>query len=233
MIEDVYPHAMEQKKIGDLNSYVLFPQSEDHYPQNAVILVHGYGANGRDLISIGQEWALDCPDTLFIAPDAPDRCELAPMGHQWFSLDNYTREAMEKEISTAWKILSKFIDDVMDEYSLTENKIILMGFSQGTMMALHAALMRKNPCAGVLGYSGRLLINKEQLDTIPHKKMPIHLIHGSADLVVSVDEWEDAMAILKDNKYNITGYKTKGLGHGIDITGIESGLYFIKENLYP
>lgn len=222
---------MEQKKIGELNSYVLFPQSEDRYPQNVVILLHGYGANGRDLISIGQEWAPSCPDTIFISPDAPDVCEATPIGRQWFSLNEYTREAMERDIDTTWEKLSEYIDAVIEEYSISENNVLLMGFSQGTMMALYVALMREKPCAGVLGYSGRLL-NNDKLTQSEHKKMPIHLIHGSADSVVPVNEWEIATKALKNNQFNITGYKTKGLGHNIDINGIESGLYFIKDSLY-
>lgn len=221
---------MEQKKIGDLNSYVLFPQSEDNYPDSAVILLHGYGSNGRDLISLAAEWAPHCSSTIFISPDAPYVCEATPLGQQWFSLENYTREAMEKEIETEWERASHYINAVIDEYSLTENRIVLVGFSQGTMMSLYASLLRDNPCAGVLGYSGRLL-NEQKLIQSAHKSMPIHLIHGSADTVVPVEEWEKAMNILKTNEFRVTGYKSKGLAHNIDHTGVESGFHFIRQCL--
>lgn len=221
---------MEQKKIGKLNSYVLFPESDERYPTSAVIFLHGYGSNGRDLISIGDEWAPHCPATVFISPDAPQQCEQTPIGRQWFSLNEYTREAMEREIEHYWKNLSNYIDAVIDEYTLTEDQIILVGFSQGTMMALYTALLRDNACAGVLGYSGRLL-SEEKLMQSPHKTMPIQLIHGTSDMVVSVDEWDNAMALFKSHKFNITGHTSNGLGHGINTQGIESGLFFIKDYL--
>lgn len=221
---------MEQKKIGDLNSYVLFPQSEDNYPDSAVILFHGYGSNGRDLISLANEWAPHASSTIFISPDAPFPCESTPLGNQWFSLEEYTRDAMEKEIEKNWKIASNYINAVIDEYSLTENKIVLCGFSQGTMMALYTSLLRDNPCAGVLGYSGRLL-NEQKLIQSPHKKMPIHLIHGASDVVVPPEEWNNAGNILKKNDFIVTGYKAKGLGHNIDNQGIESGYHFIMDCL--
>ena len=221
---------MERKKIGKLNSYIHFPQSDETYPDSAVILLHGYGSNGQDLISLGQEWAPHFPSTIFISPDAPHQCEQSPMGQQWFSLNEYTRDAMEREIESAWTITSDYIDAVMDEYSLTEDRIIFIGFSQGTMMSLYTALSRDNACAGVLGYSGRLL-NEEKLIQSPHKNMPIHLIHGTADMVVSADEWDSAMAMLKNNKFNVTGYTSKGLGHNIDAQGVESGIFFIRDCL--
>lgn len=221
---------MEQKKIGELNSYIHFPESDETYPDSAVILLHGYGSNGQDLISLGKEWAPHFPSTIFISPDAPHQCEQSPMGQQWFSLNEYTRDAMEREIESAWKTTSDYIDAVMNEYSLTEDRIILIGFSQGTMMSLYTALLRDNACAGVLGYSGRLL-NKQKLMQSLHKDMPIHLIHGTADMVVSPDEWDSAMAILKDNQFNVSGYTSKGLGHGIDGQGIESGTAFIRDCL--
>jgi len=221
---------MEQKTIGKLNTHTLFPNSDKGYPDSAVILLHGYGSNGQDLISLGHEWSSHFPATIFLSPDAPHQCEQSPLGQQWFSLNEYTRDSMEREIESAWEITSKYIDDVMDEYSLTEDRIILIGFSQGTMMSLYTALMRDNACGGVLGYSGRLL-NENKLIKSPHKNMPIHLVHGTADMVVSADEWDNAMTILKDNNFSVTGYTSKGLGHGIDVEGIESGVFFIRDCL--
>ena len=220
--------------MGGLKSYIVFPSSEDAYPKNAVILVHGYGANGRDLISLGSEWAHECPDTLFIAPDAPKMCEATPLGQQWFSLADFSMEAMEAQIAIAWKTLSDYIDKVTEDFNIPEKNILLCGFSQGTMMALYTALRRKNNCAGVLGYSGVLLGTDTQVQIAPNKKnLPIHLIHGTNDPVVPSQAWDDAMAFFKEAGFQkITGYKSKGLGHNIDMNGIESGLYFIRECLY-
>jgi phospholipase/carboxylesterase len=224
---------MEIINISGLKTYTIYPHTETTHAKNAVILVHGYGANGRDLIGLGTEWAPQCPSTLFLSPDAPHICEATPLGKQWFSLENFTIEGMEKQIATAWKVLSDYIDAVISDYNIPEKNILLCGFSQGTMMSLYTALHRKNNCAGVLGYSG-ILLGTQSLDPPQKKKdLPIHLIHGSADPVVPVQAWDDAMTYLKDSGFEkLTGFKTKGLGHNIDITGVESGQYFIKDQFY-
>jgi phospholipase/carboxylesterase len=224
---------MKIKAVGNLNSYIIDPTSGEQFPESVVILVHGYGANGRDLIGLGAEWAPHCPDTAFISPDAPQLCEATPLGQQWFSLEDFSVPSMEKQIITAWETLSDYIDQVIEEFKVPEQKIVLCGFSQGTMMALYTALNRKNNCAGILGYSGVLLGMSTGDIPVIKKSLAIHLIHGSADTVVPVDAWESAMAFFKDNKFkNVTGHKSKGLGHNIDMNGMESGLYFIRECLY-
>jgi phospholipase/carboxylesterase len=223
--------SIEQRKIGQLDSYLLNPNLDDSHPESAVILLHGYGANGRDLISLAAEWAPRCPKTIFIAPDAPTVCEATPLGRQWFSLDPFSRDNMERQIQNHWRSASQFIDAVIEEFKIVESKIILCGFSQGTMMCLYTALSRKNQCAGVLGYSG-MLLGEDNAKLSPHKHIPIHLIHGKADAVVPVIEWEKSMAFFQDNGFtNITGYSSKGLAHNIDLNGIESGLYFIRHLL--
>lgn len=220
---------MKQRKVGNLNSYIVQSDTQDFY-DSAVILIHGYGANGRDLISLGNEWLPKNQNTIFIAPDAPYPCEASPFGLQWFSLDDYTKPAMELEIKSHWKKLSDYIDATVQEFKIPENKIILCGFSQGCMMALYTGLMRENSCAGILGYSGMLLCPEIATKT-KHKKLLINLIHGSSDVVVPVEEWEDAMTVLKLNGFPVTGHKSKGLGHGIDMNGIESGGFFIRDCL--
>ena len=220
---------MKQRKIGGLNSYIIQSETQDYF-DSAVILIHGYGANGRDLISLGTEWLPKNPNTVFIAPDAPFPCEASPFRFQWFSLDNYTKPAMEIEIKHNWKKLSDYIDAVIADFKIPESKVVLCGFSQGTMMALYTALSRPNHCAGVLGYSGMMLC-PEIATTTKHKKMPICLIHGSADSVIPVQEWEDAMTIFKLNGFPISGHKSKGLAHGINENGIESGGFFIWDCL--
>ena len=224
---------MKITTVGDLNSYIIAPASGEQFPESLVIMVHGYGANGRDLIGLGAEWAPHCPDTMFISPDAPELCEATPLGQQWFSLEDFSLPGMEKQIISAWRTLSDYIDRVSEEFRVPEQKILLCGFSQGTMMSLYTALNRKSNCAGVLGYSGILLGMSHTDIPIIKKSIPIHLIHGSADTVVPVEAWENAMTFLKDNKFkNVTGHKSKGLGHNIDMNGVESGLYFIRECLY-
>ena len=219
---------MKKDIIGKLNSFYILPEEET--PNSAVILLHGYGANGRDLIDLGEEWKNQFPNTLFISPDAPFECEASPVGRQWFSLSEYTHQAMHREISSQWHHLNDYIDAVINHFKIPENKIVLCGFSQGTMMALYTMMAREGKCAGVLGYSGRLL-DHELVAEAKNKSVPIHLIHGSADPVVPVDNWETAMEILSNNSFQVTGHKTKGLAHNIDLNGIESGQFFIKDCL--
>jgi len=223
---------MKNKVIGKLQSYIL-PQNEKYSePDGIVILIHGYGANGRDLLSLADNWIKDMPALAFVSPDAPDECEASSLGRQWFSLQNFDRESKEREIATAWKHLSDYIDAVMDEYKISDDKILLCGFSQGTMMALYTAMKREKPCAGVLGYSG-ILLDKNLVQTTENKDIPIHLIHGMADTVIPINEWENAFKTLRSNGFKVSGYKAKGLGHGIDFEGIDSGYYFIKDCMYP
>jgi phospholipase/carboxylesterase len=219
---------MHHSVIGDLNSFYIAP--EEGNPDSVIIFIHGYGANGRDLIGLSHDWKGQFPNTVFVSPDAPFECEASPFGRQWFSLADYTHEAMEREIQIAWKHLNRYIDNVIAHFGIVEQKIVLCGFSQGTMMALHTIMKRETKCAGLLGYSGRLL-DHDLVKETKNKDVPIHLIHGSADPVVPVEEWDTAMTLLGDNGFTATGYKSKGLAHNIDLNGIESGASFIKECL--
>lgn len=220
---------MQQKNIGNLNCYVIEPDA-DVQPDSIVVLFHGYGADGRDLISIADIWAERLRNVVFIAPNSLEQCEDSPFGKQWFSLNPYTKEAMVSEIHNTTQMMDNFIKGIYQEYGVKSHRIVLSGFSQGCMMALHTALVSQDPFAGVLGYSGMLLdadVAKKSLN----KRTPIHLIHGTADTVVPSAEWDEATSTLKNLNYPVTGYKTKGLDHSIDFQGIDSGLFFLVECL--
>ena len=218
---------IKQTKIGTLNSYAIEPAGA---PESVVMILHGYGADGRDLIDIGGEWQATLPDTVFISPDAPFPCEMSPMGRQWFSLAEYTIPAMEREIIPVWDTLDRYLDDVLSHYNLSDDRLVISGFSQGCMMALYALPRRKKPCAGVLGYSGRLL-GGNALEAKQNASTPIRLIHGDIDAVVPPDSLPHAMQTLQGLGYNVTGTITRGLGHGIDGQGIRDGAAFIKDCL--
>lgn len=216
---------MKQETIANLTSYIIEPETT---VDNVVILLHGYGADGQDLISIGDMWKQDLPSTVFISPNAPHQCEQSPYGYQWFSLLDFTKDAMRQKIANTHDGLSVYIDAILQKYNLTDDKLILSGFSQGCMMSLNTALLRPQPCAGVLGYSG-LLVDHNLPKQSTNKNTPVHLIHGEDDNVVPVQEWINATSVLTDAGFKVSGYTTPGLPHGIDPQGIKSGLGFIKE----
>jgi phospholipase/carboxylesterase len=198
-------------------------------PTSAVLLLHGLGSNGQDLIALAPYWAKYLPDTVFISPDAPFVCDMVPPGYpnayQWFSLQNRAPDKIEAGIKTALPHLKTLMDRVLDEYSLSADKLALVGFSQGTMMSLYAAPRYKDCTAGVLGYSGALF----GADDLPEKahKPPIHLIHGEADDVVPVAAYHDALEKLTQKGFTVTGHTTPGLPHSIDEHGIKSGGKFL------
>lgn len=213
---------IRSENIGGLPTYIVDPVS-GKTPAHIVVLLHGYGADGRDLIGIGADWAQNLPDTVFVSPDAPSPCEMSAMGRQWFSLREYTDAAMTREIEQVFPVVNAWLDAVLAHFGLQDKDMILSGFSQGSMLSLYVASRREHACAGVLGYSGRLLGNP-----VNHTAMPIHLIHGQADQVVPVSSWHEAKKTLEGNGYNVTGHTTPALPHGIDMEGITSGLAFIQ-----
>ncbi|MFA5592395.1 MAG: dienelactone hydrolase family protein [Micavibrio sp.] len=212
-----------------LKSYTHSPKSGKK-PENIVILLHGLGANGADLIDLAGYWEQALPDTVFVSPDAPFPCDMAPYGFQWFSLQSRAPAAMLEGIETAVPILNRFIDETLEQYGLADEKLALAGFSQGTMMSLYTAPRRAKRIAGVLGYSGALL-GAESLREEGVHKIPVRLIHGDADPVVPVEAYHMAKAALEGAGFTVSGGVTRGLPHSIDMAGIESGGAFLKEIL--
>lgn len=217
---------MKELVINNLKTYAIIPDEV----QSLVILCHGYGSNGMDLIGLAKEWAPHCPTTAFISPDAPYPCEIGGGGFQWFSLAEYTPEVMKGLIRKEWKKLDAYIDKALEEFQLAEDRLILSGFSQGCMMALHTAFARETACVGILGYSGRLL-DQSIIDSNTHGDMPVCLIHGIEDNIVPVSAWDEAMTALKSKNITVSGHKSDGLPHGIDGQGLLEGLDFIQANL--
>lgn len=199
-------------------------------PHQLVVLLHGLGSNGQDLISLAPLWARELPNALFVSPDAPFPCDMAPMGHQWFSLQEWTEDAMLKGAEKAFPIVDNYLDKLLKNTGLTDETMALVGFSQGTMMSLYTAPRRRNACAGVLGYSGALLGAKLLKNANVHK-VPTCLIHGDADTVVPVTAWHQGMAALKELDVPVEGSLLPGLAHGIDDAGIRMGLDFLKAKL--
>lgn len=216
--------------MSEYNDYIQGPKS-GNAPKQVIVLLHGYGSNGRDLISLAPYWQDAAPDALFISPDAPFPCE-AGSGYQWFSLAEYTPEKMLNGAQTATSLLNGYLDTVLTKYNLSNKQLILVGFSQGTMMSLYTGPRRKDKIAGILGYSGAL-IGGEDLDK--QNKPPVHLIHGESDGVVPVGAYHHAVETLTQTGFDVSGHTTPNLDHSIDGKGIESGAKFIekttKENI--
>lgn len=195
-----------------------------------VIFLHGYGASGEDLISIGHEWAPYLPDAAFVSPHAPEVCEAFSAGYQWFSIRAIDPQAFEREkqAARAMPALNAFIDAQIEKWGVAEENLAVAGFSQGAMMAMYTMPRRQKPCAGVIGYSG-MLIEAEALKAPGIVKMPVLAIHGSADDVVP-----PAMLHTVGNGFEAAGFNVEtvlrpGLGHGIDGFGLTRGLEFLKE----
>ena len=159
-----------------LNTTILKPLSKES-PKNAVILCHGYGGDGKDISLLASYWKTYLPDTLFICPDGPEKCDVSPSGFQWFDLMNQSQEQILAKSLVAEIKLNKFIDEVMEKNNLSGNKIAIGGFSQGCMISLQTGLKRKNKINCILGYSGKI-IDQEHLEKNMKSRPAIILMHG-------------------------------------------------------
>jgi len=190
-----------------------------------VLLLHGYGSDGADLIALAPHLGPQLPDALFLAPNAPQRCD-AGFGYQWWPLHTFSDAALAAGAASAAGAIDAFIDRKLEQYGLTESDLALVGFSQGTMMALHVGLRRPRPVAGIVGYSGALT-GAEELAGAAITTPPVLLIHGSADMVVPVSALHEAERALKPLGVEVTTHVSPGLGHSVDETGLRLGAAFL------
>lgn len=214
------------------NYYEYEPQ--DGEVESLVVMLHGVGSNGRDLISLAPMLASGLPGTKFISPDAPYSCDMMPPGYpdsyQWFSLKTYDQPFLLAGVKSVFPLVEEFLETLIKQYNIPYNKLALLGFSQGTMTGLYTAPRLKETIAGILGYSGALLWDAET-KAEELNRMPIRLIHGRSDDVVPVGSWHSAMEVLKAHDYEVDGHTTPGLTHSIDQEGIDSGLSFLQKIL--
>lgn len=199
-------------------------------PRSLVILLHGYGSNGDDLIGLAPYWRASLPDTVFMAPNAPEPCPGAPGGYQWWSLTDLGRESRAAGVRQAAPLVNAFIDMHRTAYDLPNSKVALVGFSQGTMMALHVAPRRPEALAGVVGYSG-MLADAEALQTEVKTKPPLLLVHGDADQMVPFAAMGQAETAFKGLGFEIETHVSRGLGHSIDEAGLRLGGAFLARVL--
>jgi phospholipase/carboxylesterase len=199
-----------------------------------VIFLHGYGADGSDLLGLADPLAPHMPGTVFVAPDAPERSAMNPMGFQWFPIpwiDGSSEEQSEAGMARAVDDLNAFLDQVMAEEGIAADRTVLVGFSQGTMMSLHVAPRRAGELAGVVGFSGRLL-GPERLASEVVVRPPVLLIHGDQDEVVPPQSLPEAAEALEAAGWQeVYAHVMKGTGHGIAPDGLSVALAFMRDRL--
>jgi phospholipase/carboxylesterase len=202
--------------------------------RSVVVFLHGYGANGADLLGLADPLSEHMPDTLFVAPDAPEHCAGSPMGFQWFPIpwiDGSSEEESQRGMQAAVEDLNAFLDALMVDEDILPEQVVLFGFSQGTMMSLHVAPRREDAIAGVVAFSGRLL-EPELLTDEAISRMPILLVHGDQDDVVPVKALpEAAEALQKANFKEVYAHVQKGTAHGIAPDGLSVALAFMRDKL--
>lgn len=201
--------------------------------KSAVIFVHGYGADGADLLGLAEPLAPHLPDTAFFSPDAPEPCAGNPFGRQWFPipwLDGSSEAAARDGLLRAAEDLNGFLDAVLAEEGLQPEALALVGFSQGAMISLHIAPRRSTAIAGVVAISGRLL-HPEGLQAEARVKPPVLLIHGDRDEVVPFQDMGLAGNALLAAGFETYGHVMQGTGHGIAPDGLGVALQFLSERL--
>jgi phospholipase/carboxylesterase len=190
-------------------------------PKQIVLLLHGFGSTGHDMIALAPAWQPALPDALFLAPHAPQRCGIGA-GYQWWGLSELSPQALARGATEVAPAIDSFIDRKLDQYDLSEADLVLAGFSQGTMMALHVGLRRQTQVAAIVGYSG-MLTGALQLRQDLASKPPVLLIHGSQDTVVPIAALHTAERELKDLGVDVATHVSANLGHSVDPLGVRLG----------
>ncbi len=206
------------------------PPASGGAPKQVVVMLHGVGADGNDLIGLAPFFQQVLPDALFVSPDAPFSYDMAPMGRQWFSIQDFSPEARLKGAQGAAPLVDAFIDTLLTTHGLTEDALVLIGFSQGTMMALHVGLRRPRPAAALIGYSGMLLGPDLLADELVSRP-PVLLVHGDADEVLPIPALNAAQEGLEAAHVSVEAHVRPGLGHCIDEECIRLGMKFIARHV--
>ena len=212
-----------------LNTTVIKPENNEDV-QNAVILLHGYGGDGKDISMLTLNWKRFLKNTVFLCPDAHERCVINPIGYQWFDLNTEDRNYILQESKKAEKVLNDYILEVSKYFNLAYSQICVSGFSQGCMMSLNVGLTSEKEFACIVGFSGKI-IDKQDLSSRIKNKTNILMIHGENDPIVPPNNLFEAEDFFLRNKIKIETLMIKNCDHHIPIEASSAALNFIKKNL--
>ena len=211
-----------------LDSTIIKPDGDTEI-NSAIILLHGYGGDGKDISILSLNWKRYLPNTVFICPNGHEKCSISPNGFQWFDLTNDDPKYILEESIKAEKKLNKFIDEVKNEFDLDNKKICLSGFSQGCMMSISLGLTSDQEYNCIVGFSGKI-INNQDLRLRKKNSTNILLIHGDSDQVVSPNFMLEAKDFFIRNDVEIETHLIKNCDHHIPIEASSIALNYIKKN---
>ena len=211
-----------------LNTTIIKPD-EDNKINSAIILLHGYGGDGKDISALTYNWKRFLPNTVFLCPDAPEKCSINPSGFQWFDLNKDDPKYIVEQSLKAEKVIHQFIKEVKDLYKLNNSKICLLGFSQGCMMSINIGLTSDENFNCVIGFSGKI-INKENLSKRISSKTKMLLFHGELDTIVPPSHLLEAKDFLIRNKIKVQTNMISDCDHHIPIKSSSIALDYLKKN---
>ena len=200
--------------------------------KKVVIFLHGYGADGADLFSLSDPISEQLSDCFFASPDAPRKCGASPFGYEWFpipDIDGSTFPDMMHALASSEKLIIKLIDDYKKRFGLDYSDIVLLGFSQGSMISLNIGLRQINDLGGIVGISGQLLMPESLEENKKESYPPVILIHGDADEVVPISSMHKAEKVLNKINVNLSTHVSNNIGHGIAPDGLSKAVEFIKD----
>lgn len=206
------------------------PPASGKSPNALVVLLHGYGSNGADLMALAPLIQPLLPDAAFVAPNAPSPLAGMAQAYQWWPIRTFSHDERSAGTAAAAPAIDAFLTRELERLGLTEDRLLLIGFSQGTMMALHVGLRRKRPLAGIIGYSG-MLVAAERLPTEIRSRPPVLLVHGTADDVVPFRWLGEAEAALRANAVPVETHVSQGIGHTVDGDALAAGGAFARKML--
>ena len=217
-----------------MTNYILdvvsIPPLSKKPPQQVIVLCHGYGGDGKDISALAINWQRFLPEAIFLCPNAPEVCSINPQGYQWFDLSSDNEKIILEKSLEAEEKLSKFLDQVFDNFHLDSTNLALVGFSQGCMIGIQLGIKKKKQINCLIGYSGKI-INHKHLSNNINSKPKILLMHGENDTIVPPTHLLEAKEFLKGIGINPKIKMFKNCEHRIPIEGSSLGLSFLKKNL--